>query len=141
MTPDIEVINPSIPRGKIRCAVFDFDGTLVDSRLIGLEIYNTIAARQGFLHALQRGLQRVGNAAHGDVGGHAGDHDEGERRRQQALAGLDHVPHYLPGSAEGMGGTLRDGVAALPPCPRFPVRRNSRTGPQKPASTGRTCSR
>ena len=41
--------------------------------------------------------------------------------RARALAGLAHHPLHLPGSAEGMGGTLRDGVAALPPCPRFLV--------------------
>jgi phosphoglycolate phosphatase len=28
MTNDLQVINPNVPRGKIRCAVFDFDGTL-----------------------------------------------------------------------------------------------------------------
>jgi phosphoglycolate phosphatase len=28
MINDIEFINPNIPRGKVRCAVFDFDGTL-----------------------------------------------------------------------------------------------------------------
>ena len=28
MHNDIELINPNIPRGKVRCAVFDFDGTL-----------------------------------------------------------------------------------------------------------------
>ena len=28
MRNDIELINPNIPRGKVRCAVFDFDGTL-----------------------------------------------------------------------------------------------------------------
>ena len=28
MTNDIELINPNIPHGKVRCAVFDFDGTL-----------------------------------------------------------------------------------------------------------------
>jgi CTP:molybdopterin cytidylyltransferase MocA len=39
--------------------------------------------------------------------------------RARALTGLPHHPLFLPGSAEGMGGTLRDGVAALPPCPRF----------------------
>ncbi len=39
--------------------------------------------------------------------------------RALALDGVPHYPLVLPGSAEGMGGTLRDGVAALPPCPRF----------------------
>lgn len=39
--------------------------------------------------------------------------------RALALADVPHHPLVLPGSAEGMGGTLRDGVAALPPCPRF----------------------
>lgn len=39
--------------------------------------------------------------------------------RTQAIAGLNATRLYLPGSAEGMGGTLRDGVAALPPCARF----------------------
>ena len=39
--------------------------------------------------------------------------------RVRALEGLACHPLFLPGSAEGMGGTLRDGVAALPPCPRF----------------------
>ncbi len=28
MNDSIELINPDIPRGKVRCAVFDFDGTL-----------------------------------------------------------------------------------------------------------------
>lgn len=42
-----------------------------------------------------------------------------EHPRAAALAGLRHTPLVLPGSVEGMGGTLRDGVAALPPCPRF----------------------
>lgn len=41
--------------------------------------------------------------------------------RARALAGLAHHPLVLPGSAEGMGGTLREGVAALPACPRFLV--------------------
>lgn len=41
--------------------------------------------------------------------------------RALTLAGLDHRALALPGSAEGMGGTLRDGVAALPACPRFMV--------------------
>jgi CTP:molybdopterin cytidylyltransferase MocA len=41
--------------------------------------------------------------------------------RARALAGLAHVALVLPGSAEGMGGTLREGVAALPPCARFLV--------------------
>ena len=39
--------------------------------------------------------------------------------RALALADLPHHPLVLPGSAEGMGGTLREGVAALPACPRF----------------------
>jgi CTP:molybdopterin cytidylyltransferase MocA len=38
--------------------------------------------------------------------------------RASALADLAHVPLVLPGSAEGMGGTLRDGIAALPDAPR-----------------------
>lgn len=41
--------------------------------------------------------------------------------RARALEGLPHHPLILPGSAEGMGGTLREGVAALPDCPRFLV--------------------
>lgn len=41
--------------------------------------------------------------------------------RARALAGLPHHPLILTGSAEGMGGSLRDGVAALPPCPGFLV--------------------
>jgi phosphoglycolate phosphatase-like HAD superfamily hydrolase len=28
MRQDMELINPNVPRGKVRCAVFDFDGTL-----------------------------------------------------------------------------------------------------------------
>lgn len=39
--------------------------------------------------------------------------------RARALAGLPHVALHLPGSAEGLGGTLRDGVAALPACRHF----------------------
>lgn len=39
--------------------------------------------------------------------------------RHQALAGLDIMPLVLPESGEGMGGTLRAGVAALPDAPRF----------------------
>ncbi|NCO85651.1 MAG: nucleotidyltransferase family protein [Rhodobacterales bacterium] len=39
--------------------------------------------------------------------------------RARALAGLAHHPLVLPGSAEGMGGTLREGVAALPGSARF----------------------
>ena len=39
--------------------------------------------------------------------------------RSVALEGLDFHPLVLGGSAEGLGGTLREGVAALPPCSRF----------------------
>ncbi len=39
--------------------------------------------------------------------------------RALALAGLAHVALHLPGSAEGLGGTIRDGVAALPDCASF----------------------
>ncbi len=39
--------------------------------------------------------------------------------RARAIADLAHHPLVLPGSVEGMGGTLRDGVAALPACARF----------------------
>lgn len=35
------------------------------------------------------------------------------------LDGLDVVRHGIPASAEGMGGTLREGVALLPPARRF----------------------
>lgn len=49
-----------------------------------------------------------------------------------ALPGPDHLRAHaigdlaarllvLPGSAEGIGGTLREGVAALPPCPAFMI--------------------
>jgi len=41
--------------------------------------------------------------------------------RSLALDGLAVTPLYLPGSTEGMGGTLRDGVAALPASARFLV--------------------
>lgn len=41
--------------------------------------------------------------------------------RAAALAGLPLRTLVLPGAQEGMGGTLREGVAALPPCPRFMV--------------------
>ena len=41
--------------------------------------------------------------------------------RSHALKDLAVTPLYLPGSTEGMGGTLRDGVAALPACARFMV--------------------
>lgn len=41
--------------------------------------------------------------------------------RSHALGDLAVTRLYLPGSAEGMGGTLRDGVAALPVCARFLV--------------------
>ena len=39
--------------------------------------------------------------------------------RAQALGGLLHQPLFLPGSVEGLGGTIRDAVAALPACPSF----------------------
>jgi CTP:molybdopterin cytidylyltransferase MocA len=39
--------------------------------------------------------------------------------RALAIADLAHVPLHLPGSAEGLGGTIRDGVAALPVCTSF----------------------
>jgi len=41
--------------------------------------------------------------------------------RALAIADLSHVPLHLPGSAEGLGGTIRDGVAALPVCASFLV--------------------
>jgi molybdenum cofactor cytidylyltransferase len=41
--------------------------------------------------------------------------------RQPMIAHLPATPLILPGSAEGMGGSLRDGVAALPECTRFMV--------------------
>ncbi|NDV01733.1 nucleotidyltransferase family protein [Pseudoroseicyclus tamaricis] len=41
--------------------------------------------------------------------------------RAALLGDLPVTPLALPGSAEGMGGTLRDGVAALPDCARFMV--------------------
>lgn len=41
--------------------------------------------------------------------------------RQALIAHLPATPLILPGSAEGMGGTLRDGVAALPACETFMV--------------------
>jgi len=41
--------------------------------------------------------------------------------RATALDGLPVTRLCLPGSASGIGGTLRDGVAALPPGPRFMV--------------------
>jgi molybdenum cofactor cytidylyltransferase len=41
--------------------------------------------------------------------------------RQALIAHLPATPLILPGSAEGMGGTLRDGVAALPACECFMV--------------------
>lgn len=44
-----------------------------------------------------------------------------QHRRAQSLAGLPHHPLFLAGSAEGLGGTLRDGVAALPDAPRFMI--------------------
>ena len=39
--------------------------------------------------------------------------------RAGLLAGLDVVPLVVADSAEGMGGTMRGAVAALPPCRRF----------------------
>ncbi|SMY07460.1 nucleotidyltransferase family protein [Flavimaricola marinus] len=44
-----------------------------------------------------------------------------DQPRVEVLDGVAHHPLFLPGSSEGMGGTLRDGVAALPPCSRFMV--------------------
>jgi molybdenum cofactor cytidylyltransferase len=41
--------------------------------------------------------------------------------RQPLVAHLPATPLILPGSAEGMGGTLREGVAALPACETFMV--------------------
>ncbi len=41
--------------------------------------------------------------------------------RARALDGLSATRLVLEGSAEGMGGTLREGVAALPDCARFLV--------------------
>jgi molybdenum cofactor cytidylyltransferase len=41
--------------------------------------------------------------------------------RQALIAGLDVTPLILPDAAEGMSGTLRAGVAALPECARFMV--------------------
>lgn len=41
--------------------------------------------------------------------------------RARALEGMPHRPLGLPGSAEGLGGTLRDGVAALPGTGRFMI--------------------
>jgi len=41
--------------------------------------------------------------------------------RADALAGLDCHRLVLAGSAEGLGGTLRDGVAALSLCSRFMI--------------------
>ena len=41
--------------------------------------------------------------------------------RRHALQGLAVTLLFLPGSTEGMGGTLREGVAALPACARFLV--------------------
>jgi molybdenum cofactor cytidylyltransferase len=41
--------------------------------------------------------------------------------RLPMIAGLPGTPLILPGSAEGMGGSLRDGVAALPDCAQFMV--------------------
>lgn len=39
--------------------------------------------------------------------------------RLEALAGLDVTPLALPQAAEGLSGTLRAGVVALPDCPAF----------------------
>ena len=39
--------------------------------------------------------------------------------RQEALEGLSLAMHLFPDAAEGMGGTMRAAIAALPPCPRF----------------------
>ncbi|WP_373356757.1 NTP transferase domain-containing protein [Pseudoroseicyclus sp. CXY001] len=39
--------------------------------------------------------------------------------RAALMAGLEVTPLALPGSAEGLGGTVREGVAALPACPAF----------------------
>ncbi len=41
--------------------------------------------------------------------------------RLQLIAGLDVVPLTLPEATEGMSGTLRAGVAALPDCARFMI--------------------
>jgi molybdenum cofactor cytidylyltransferase len=41
--------------------------------------------------------------------------------RLALIADLPAIPLVLAGSAEGMGGSLRDGVASLPPCERFMV--------------------
>lgn len=46
---------------------------------------------------------------------------EADHPRVAALMGLDVTILTLPGSAEGMGGTLRDGVAALPVCEKFMI--------------------
>ena len=41
--------------------------------------------------------------------------------RVAALDGLAVTALFLPAAAEGIGGTLRAAVAALPPCPRFMI--------------------
>jgi CTP:molybdopterin cytidylyltransferase MocA len=67
---------------------------------------------QPLLRRLTRAIADAGLAAW--VALPAPDHP-----RTLAIADLPHHPLFLPGSAEGMGGTLRDGVAALPPCTHF----------------------
>ncbi|WP_110813083.1 nucleotidyltransferase family protein [Pseudoroseicyclus aestuarii] len=46
---------------------------------------------------------------------------DADHPRRRLLEGLSVTPLFLPASAEGMGGTLRAGVAALPPAAQIAV--------------------
>jgi molybdenum cofactor cytidylyltransferase len=87
------------------------------SRMQGRDKLMEPVASEPQISRLVRFAVQAGLAPH--VALPAPDHPRSRALARLMDQGLPVMPLYLAGSSEGMGGTLRDGVAALPPCPRF----------------------